>query len=466
MVKNILVVDDERSIRDILSAALKDEGFRVRLASNGQEGIDLVRAERPDVILLDIWMPEMDGLEALKLIKNEWPDQPVVMMSGHGNIETAVKATKLGAFDFVEKPLSLERLLVLIQNVGQIQDLTRENQALRKQVEKTKHLIGTSPGMKLIHDMIKRVAPTTGSVLITGENGTGKELVAQSLHAQSSRFSKPFIEVNCAAIPEELIESELFGHEKGAFTGATQLRRGKFDLANCGTLFLDEIGDMSLKTQAKILRILQEQKFERVGGSQTITVDVRIVAATNKDLKAEIQRGSFREDLYYRLNVVPFQLPALRDRKDDITDLAKHFLKDFARIHDRKERELLPEAFRVLTEYSWPGNVRELKNLMERLMILTPLEAEGSKISAADLFQFLEGVSISETESVSEDTGPNKSIAVNLKDARQEFEKDFILKTLKENDFNVSKTAQVLGVERSHLHRKIKSFGIDVKDLS
>src|SRR4051794_29789113 len=305
MSKHVLIVDDEASIRSSLTGALKDEGYRVSAAASGREALEGMKLEKPDVVLLDIWMPEMDGLEVLRHVKKQTPGVSVIMMSGHGNIETAVRATKLGAFDFIEKPLSLERLLVLLQNVSNVKDLARENHALRKQIQKNRLLVGESPSMRNIQDLIRRVAPTTGSVLITGENGTGKELVAHSIHALSPRFNKPFVEVNCAAIPEELIESELFGHERGAFTGATQLRRGKFDLANGGTIFLDEIGDMSMKTQAKVLRILQEQKFERVGGSQTISVDVRIVAATNKDLKTEIQKGTFREDLFYRLNVVP-----------------------------------------------------------------------------------------------------------------------------------------------------------------
>jgi two-component system nitrogen regulation response regulator NtrX len=468
MSRLILIIDDEASIRQSLSGALKDEGYRVSVAASGREGLDSIRAERPDVVLLDIWMPEMDGIETLKQLKSEWPDQLVLMMSGHGNIETAVKAVKAGAFDFIEKPLSLERLLVLLQNAANVQDLTRENQALRKQVKRERALIGESPAMKHIQELIRRVAPTTGSVFITGENGTGKELVAHSIHALSPRFNKPFVEVNCAAIPEELIESELFGHEKGAFTGATQLRRGKFDLAHGGTLFLDEIGDMSLKTQAKVLRILQEQKFERVGGSQTISVDVRVVAATNKDLKAEIAKGNFREDLYYRLNVIPFIVPPLRDRKDDACLLADHFLREFAQVHARKVRTLTPEAKRVLLAYPWPGNVRELKNVIERLMILTTEAEDGKEISAASLLSHLQEETL--TASVSDETSPTAvsgeqiATAKNLKDARNEFEKEFILKTLRENDFNVSKTAQILGVERSHLHRKIKSYGIETRD--
>jgi two-component system nitrogen regulation response regulator NtrX len=468
MTRAVLIIDDEESIRQSLRGALGDEGFKVETSGSGKEGLELIRNERPDVVLLDIWMPEMDGVETLRQIKSEWPDQPVIMMSGHGNIETAVRATKLGAFDFVEKPLSLERLLVILKNAVNVQDLARENHALRKQIQKNKLLVGESQGMKQIQDMIRRVARTTGSVLITGENGTGKELVAQSIHALSPRYNKPFVEVNCAAIPEELIESELFGHERGAFTGATMLRRGKFDLAHGGTLFLDEIGDMSLKTQAKILRILQEQKFERVGGVQTISVDVRVVAATNKDLKVEIQQGQFREDLFYRLNVIPFMVPPLRDRQEDIFVLAKYFLKEFSTTHGRPLRELSVEALHVLEAYPWPGNVRELKNLIERLIILTPESEEGQPILAAHLLSNLHDDSFSlkmEEEGLVQShlIGREEGLggAKNLRDARQEFEKELILKTLRDHDWNISKAAQALGIERSHLHRKIKSYGIE-----
>lgn len=466
MSRHVLIVDDEESIRHSLAAVLTDEGYRVTAASSGKESLEKLRMERPDLIFLDIWMPELDGLETLKLIKAEWPEQTVVMMSGHGSIDTAVRATKLGAIDFIEKPLSLERVLLITQNACSVQELARENQALRKQVQKHKQLVGESVPMQQIKELIRRVAPTTGSVLITGENGTGKELVAHSVHALSQRFNKPFVEVNCAAIPEELIESELFGHEKGAFTGATQLKRGKFDLAHGGTLFLDEIGDMSMKTQAKVLRILQEQKFERVGGSQTISVDVRIVAATNKDLKAEIQAGRFREDLYYRLKVVPILMPSLRDRKEDIQPLAEHFLKDFSASYSRKSRTLTPEALEVLMGYSWPGNVRELKNLIERVIILTHENEEGAPIVAATLFEHMQDEPLSlkaegSIPEVSYSTQLSAGASMSLRDARQEFEKEFIVKTLKENDWNISRTAQVLGIERTHLHRKMKAFGIE-----
>jgi two-component system nitrogen regulation response regulator NtrX len=407
-------------------------------------------------------MPGQDGLETLRQIKAEWPDMAVIMMSGHGTIETAVKAVKFGAFDFVEKPLSLERVLVLLQNALIAQDLSRENSALRKQVQKHKLLVGQSAPMRQIQDLIRRVAPTTGSVLITGENGTGKELVAHSIHALSPRFNKPFIEVNCAAIPEELIESELFGHERGAFTGATSLRRGKFDLANGGTLFLDEIGDMSLKTQAKVLRILQEQKFERVGGTQTLSVDVRIVAATNKDLKAEIAKGAFREDLFYRLNVIPFVVPPLRDRKEDIPALTDHFLREFSQAHGKAMRPLTPEARAVLDAYPWPGNVRELRNLIERLVILAG-EADAERpLTAADLLAHLGEVPVAQAQSF--DRVDPAWVGRSLRDARSDFEREFILKTLREHDWNISKTASVLGVERSHLHRKIRTMGIEAPE--
>ncbi len=458
MSKYLLIVDDEESIRQSLTGALTDEGLRVSTASSGAEALQSIRAERPDCVLLDIWMPGMDGLETLRQIRSECGELLVIMMSGHGTIETAVKATKSGAYDFIEKPLSLEKLLVVLQNAFNVQDLARENQALRQQVKKHRTLIGESAKIRELKELIQRVAPTTGSVLITGENGTGKELVAHSIHALSPRFNQPFVEVNCAAIPEELIESELFGHEKGAFTGATQLRRGKFDLAHQGTLFLDEIGDMSMKTQAKILRILQEKKFERVGGSQTISVDARIVAATNKDLRQEIQQGRFREDLFYRLNVIPFSVPQLRERKGDIPLLVEHFLREFSMTHGRELRSVSPEGMRALVDYSWPGNVRELRNFMERIVILG---RDGEPpLTASEILAQLNSEALQERIQP-RDEEIESSLKRNLKDARHGFEREFILKTLRENGWNISKAAQTLGIERSHLHRKIKSYGID-----
>ncbi|MBI2606857.1 MAG: sigma-54-dependent Fis family transcriptional regulator [Deltaproteobacteria bacterium] len=465
MARTVLVIDDEESVRSSIAGALADEGFRVLTAEDGQKGFDLLVREQPDVILLDVWMAgpsgekQQEGLEVLARIKAQHPGAVVLIMSGHGNIETAVRATKLGAYDFLEKPLSLEKLLVMLQNAFQFRDLSRENQNLRSRVEKSRVMIAESAVMKALKQAIRRVAPANASVLVTGENGTGKELVAKSIHALSNRYDKPFVEVNCAAIPEELIESELFGHEKGSFTGATQMKRGKFDLAHEGTLFLDEIGDMSLKTQAKILRILQEQRFERVGGSQTIEVDVRVIAATNKDLPEEIRKGLFREDLYYRLNVVPFRVPPLRERGEDIRAITEHFFSEFAS-PEQKTKRLSEDAMPLFEGYSWPGNVRELKNTVERLVIFTDSEV----ISAEEIAVLLPGLASSAPPAASEAAIAQSVIAsagASLRDAKTEFEKEFILNKLRENDWNISKTAQILGIERSHLHRKIKSFGID-----
>jgi two-component system nitrogen regulation response regulator NtrX len=471
MSRTLLIIDDEKSIRDSLAGALSDEGYKTLTAGSAKEGIDAVRKHNPDCILLDIWMPEMDGLQALTEMKLQGIDTPVIIMSGHGNIETAVKATKLGAFDFMEKPVELDRVLVLIRNALSARDLSQENQALRKQLSSRRPLIGISPPMLQIQETLKRVAPTVSSVLITGENGTGKEVIAQTLHALSNRFKKPFIEVNCAAIPEELIESELFGHEKGAFTGAVGLRRGRFDLADDGTLFLDEIGDMSLKTQAKILRILQEQKFERVGGHDTHSVDVRVIAATNKDLKQEIGKGHFREDLYFRLNVIRIHVPALRDRKEDLPLLTDYFLKEFAALHQKPVRSLNSGALALLGKYPWPGNVRELRNLLERLVILQGPD-EASEITDSDLKTHLgdeifspgEGSGTSQWKNNEAHGAVALSSGRSLKDAKSEFEREYIVQALKENGWNISKTSQVLGIERSYLHRRMKSFGIEVED--
>jgi two-component system nitrogen regulation response regulator NtrX len=473
MNRTILIIDDEASIRQTLAGALSDEGYRILSAPNAIQGLEILKKQSPDLILLDVWMPEMDGMTALQEMKTQGYELPVIIMSGHGNIETAVKATKLGAFDFVEKPVELDRLLVLIRNALSARDLIEENQALRKQLSSRRPLIGESKSIKNIQEVIRRVAPTSGSVLITGENGTGKEVVAQTIHALSTRFKKPFIEVNCAAIPEELIESELFGHEKGAFTGATQLRRGRFDLANAGSIFLDEIGDMSLKTQAKILRILQEQKFERVGGNDTHSVDVRVIAATNKELKQEMVRGTFREDLYFRLNVVRIHIPALRERKEDIPHLMDYFFKEFATLHQKPLCSVSEDSLALMLKYPWPGNVRELRNLIERLVILQAPRSEAGDtaepISAEELKFHLGDASFSSEGSGDDaefsETYPQGAVALSsgksLKNARSEFEREYIVQALKENDWNISKTAQLLGIERSYLHRRMKSFGIE-----
>jgi len=452
MTKQILIVDDEDRIRQSLNGVLRDEGYEVREAKEGVQALKMVETDPPDLVLLDIWMPGIDGIETLGRIKEISPQMPVVMISGHANIELAIKAAKLGAYDFIEKPLSLEKVLLTVNNALTMSKLEQENRALRQEVQRKYEIVGTSAEIQQLKEQIKIVAPTNGWVLITGENGTGKELVARGIHQLSLRAGKPFVEVNCAAIPEELIESELFGHEKGSFTGALTKRRGKFDLANEGTIFLDEIADMSLKTQAKILRILQEQKFERVGGSEMIFIDVRVIAATNRDLQEEIQKGKFREDLYYRLNVIPLAVPALRAKKNDIPLLVTHFIQEFCLENHKEPKKVSPEAMELLMTYAWPGNVRELKNLVERMVIMT----RGAAIEVKDVPEPIR------TQPPSQPEVPFFDHNL-LKDARREFERSFILKKLLENDENISKTAEVIGIERSNLHRKIKSYGIDLR---
>jgi len=455
MNQQILIVDDEERIRQSLNGILRDEGYEVREAKDGAQALKQLETDPPDLVLLDIWMPGMDGIETLGRIKEQSSQLPVVMISGHANIELAVKAAKLGAYDFIEKPLSLEKVLLTVNNALTLSKLEQENRALRQEVQRKHEIVGSSVEIQQLKEQIKIVAPTNGWVLITGENGTGKELVARGIHQMSLRSGKPFVEVNCAAIPEELIESELFGHEKGSFTGALTKRRGKFDLAHEGTIFLDEIADMSLKTQAKILRILQEQKFERVGGSEMIFIDVRVIAATNRDLQEEIQKGKFREDLYYRLNVIPLVVPALRERKNDIHLLVEHFILEFCAENHKEPKKVSPEAMELLKTYSWPGNVRELKNLVERMVIMT----RGSVLESKDVPAPIRPQPTAQMEF------PFMDFHL-LKDARREFEKRFILKKLIENDENISKTAEVIGIERSNLHRKIKSYGIDLRKES
>jgi two-component system nitrogen regulation response regulator NtrX len=457
MDEKILVVDDEDNIRTALAGILEDEGFRTLFANDGITALEVVRKELPDLVLLDIWMPRLDGIETLQRMKALHPSLLVIMMSGHGTIETAVKSTKMGAYDFIEKPLSLEKLLVTIRNALGMLRLKDENETLREMAYRERGMTGSSPAMVKLQEQILLVAPTNASVLITGENGTGKELVARSIHFHSQRKDRSFVEINCAAIPEELIESELFGHEKGAFTGAIAQKKGKFDQADGGTLFLDEIGDMSLKTQAKILRILQERKFERVGGNRTIEVDVRIIAATNKVLEEEIRTGAFREDLFYRLNVVPFTVPPLRERREDIPLLVGHFLELFCMREGLERKTITPEAMEILKYGAWPGNVRELKNVVERLVIMTP----GSTITAAHIPE-----SITPGAAMREGGAGRLEMVMDLdtlREAREEFEKEFILRKLEEYNWNISKTAEAIELERSNLHRKIKTYGIDVK---
>ena len=448
MSKRVLIVDDEASIRSSLEKLLSYENYKTFTSPDGPSALETVSGERIDLVLLDIKMPGMDGLEVLGKLKEMREDLPVVIISGHGTIQTAVEATRLGAFDFIEKPIDLDKLLLTVRNGLKLGDLEKENEELKEKVLGGTEIIGEHPAIKAVMDTVERVAPTTARVLITGENGTGKELVARKLHELSDRSEEPFIEVNCAAIPDELIESELFGHEKGSFTGAVSKRIGKFELADGGTLFLDEVGDMSRSAQAKVLRVLQESVFERVGGTETKKVDVRVVAASNKDLLEEASRGEFREDLFYRLNVVPIVLPPLRERRSDIPRLVEHFLGQISEELGARPKKLTGPAMEALASYSWPGNVRELRNLIERLCILVqsdqigredlpPLEETGSGEGIEDPFAFQ-----------------------NYQEFRDFTEKEFLAKKLRENSGNVSKTARQLGMQRSNLYKKLDKYGI------
>jgi two-component system nitrogen regulation response regulator NtrX len=446
---HILIVDDEEGIRSSLEGILGDEGFETSAASDGEDALDaLAGGELLDLVLLDIAMPGRDGVEVLAEVRERWPELPVVMMSGHGTIETAVRTTRLGAFDFIEKPLSIDKLLLTVEHALERSRLERENARLRAASLRANEIIGESDLIVQLKRQIERVAPTNGWVLITGENGTGKELVARQIHLRSRCAQGPFVEVNCAAIPQELIESELFGHERGAFTGAVARKRGRFELADGGTIFLDEVADMSLMTQAKVLRMLQEQTFERVGGTETIKVDVRVIAATNRNLEDEIAAGRYREDLYYRLNVLPFRVPSLRERSGDISLLAHAFVAEFCAGAGVKSKRISPRAMRQLATHAWPGNVRELRNLMERLVIMTP----GDVIEVRDL-----------PESVREAAPGGSTVPGTLEEARRNFERDFLTARLRDHDWNISRTAEAVGLARESLSRKIKSLELEVE---
>ncbi len=451
MARTIFIVDDETSILRSLEGILSDEGYETVCAESGPSALEKIEDMIPDLVLLDIWMPEMDGIQVLVKIKEQHPFLPVIMMSGHGSIEMAVKATKLGAYDYIEKPLSIEKLLLTINNALDYHRLEEEVRLLKEKQKGRQNITGQSKVIQQLREQLRVVAPTNAWVLILGENGTGKEIVAHTIHGFSRRAQKPMVEVNCAAIPEDLIESELFGHEKGAFTGATAMKKGKFDLAHEGTIFLDEIGDMSLKAQSKTLRILQEQRFERVGGSRTIKVDVRVIAATNKDLEAEMHKGSFREDLFFRLNVIPIRVPSLRERTEDIGELAREFILDFCLHANVEPKELTQDALGILQRYEWPGNVRELKNLIERLMIMTP----GRLIQAKDI-----PVPINRSGDIRECFDASLLFDT-LKEAKAEFERAYLEKKLREFEWNISQTAEAIGIERSNLHKKIKAYGLD-----
>jgi two-component system nitrogen regulation response regulator NtrX len=453
MFPSLLIVDDEPSILQSLGGLLSDEGFGVTTAVNGYEALKIIEAESPDLVLLDIWMPGIDGIETLKEIKKENPNIQVIIITGHGTIETAVKATKLGAYDLIEKPLSIDKVIVAINNALNFRRLEEENKYLRKKTIEKNSINGDSSKTMELKMNIAKAAPTDTWILINGENGTGKELVARMIHHLSLRAEHPLIDVSCAAIPEDLIDSELFGHEKGILPGATTKKIGKFELANQGTIFLDEIGDMSLKTQAKILRVLQEKKIQRVGGSRTISVDVRVIAASNKNLEAEIENSNFREDLFYRLNVLPIEVPPLRQRIADIPVLVDAFLKEFAVQNRSKRKKITAEALNVLGKYPWPGNVRELKNLVERLAIMVEDEAIDGK-DIPDAYN-------RDAHLLPDYAEPKFLEYGNLKEAKLAFEKEYINRKLFQHRNNVTKTAEAIGVGRSFLHKKIKSFKHD-----
>jgi two-component system, NtrC family, nitrogen regulation response regulator NtrX len=464
MSASILVVDDEEAIVLSLSSILQDEGYEVAVAKSGVEALKIYTVDPPDLMLLDIWMPEMDGLETLRRVKELVPTAQVMVMSGHGSIETAVKAIKLGAYDYIEKPLSLENVTLRVKHALEQYRLEEENRSLRTKVQRKFELVGNSPAMQQLRQLIDTAGPTNSRVLVGGENGTGKELVARAIHLQSARADRPFVAVNCAAIPETLIESELFGHEKGSFSGATSMKRGQFEQADGGTLFLDEIGDMSLNTQAKVLRALQEQQFNRVGGTKLLKVDVRVLAASNKDLMKEIEKGTFREDLYYRLNVVPIVVPPLRERREDIPLLIRHFMKLHAEEQGLRTKEVTPDAMAVFQQYEWPGNIRELRNLIERLMIMVP----GNVIDGAQATMTLQvkapGAVAAATPAVQTAASPLFTQPFDsLRDARNAFEKEYIARKLREHHWNISRTAEDLKIERSHLHRKIKLLDVEMR---
>ncbi|HTL43981.1 MAG TPA: sigma-54 dependent transcriptional regulator [Vicinamibacterales bacterium] len=455
MKARILVVDDEAEIRRSVRMILEYEGHDVQEASSGPEALALVQREPPDLVFLDIKMPGMDGLEVLQKMREVNDALPIVIISGHATVSTAVEATKLGAFDFIEKPLSSERVLVTIRNVLDQSRLADENRSLKRAVEARHQMVGESPALRQIWDAIKRAAPTNATVLLLGESGVGKELVARAIHRNSLRSRERFVQVNCAAIPEELIESELFGHEKGSFTGATEKQIGKFEQADRGTIFLDEVGDMSAKTQAKVLRVLQEGEVERLGSARTIKVDVRVIAATNKDLEAEIEKGNFREDLYFRLSVIPIRVPPLRDRRDDIPSLVRHFVDVFSRENNRRPQRFTAAALEYLQKARWKGNVRELKNTVERLLIMTP----GDAIDVDDLREFVR------TEAPR--TGPaagggdaDRERPGTLREFKESAEREFLVQKLRENAWNISKTAEVIGTPRSNLYKKLEQYAI------
>jgi len=452
---SLLIIDDEEGIRAVLGDVLRDEGYLVRLAADGREGLQILRSEPIDIVFLDVWMPGMGGLDVMREIHETYPDLPVVMISGHATIDAAVKAIKIGAWDFIEKPLSVDKTLAVLANALKLQELKRENRELKAQLFMEDSMIGECLSMKRVKELIRQSAAVSSRVMILGENGTGKELVAREIHRQSVRSRHPFVEVNCAAIPDALLESELFGHEKGAFTSAVARRKGRFEQADTGTLFLDEVADMSLSAQAKVLRAVQEGRFERIGGEGTLTVDVRIISATNKEVPLEVAAGRFREDLFYRLNVIPITVPPLRDRREDLPLLIDYFFRKYRGTTGQAIPSFTPEALSVLQSHPWPGNIRELKNYLERLSLMT----SDLEIDAEEAKSFLGNGKHDPT--LTSPLTPWSHLGLN--DAKDAFEKAFIEEKLRENRYNVSRTAQTLGLYASNLHTKLKKFAIEVE---
>jgi two-component system, NtrC family, nitrogen regulation response regulator NtrX len=445
----ILIIDDEEAIRSSLQMIFEYEGYECLLAQNGAAGVKIADKEEPDLVFLDIKMPQMDGLEVLKKLRGDGGKAEVVILSGHGTVKTAVEATKLGAFDFIEKPPERERILLVARNALGQRQLREENRRLKLSFDERYRVVGESPALHRVLEAVRRAAPTNATVLITGESGVGKELVARAIHRNSLRKDEPFVQVNCAAIPEELIESELFGHEKGSFTGATEKQIGKFELAHKGTIFLDEVGDMSLKTQAKVLRVLQEGEVERIGSQRTLEVDVRVIAATNKKLEDLIEKGDFREDLYFRLSVVPVRVPGLRERADDIPALVQHFARQFCLENNLKARAFAPEALEALKRQPWRGNIRELKNTVERLLIMS----EGDEVRVEDLSEVLR----------QESAGPSAEAPGSLKGFKESAERAFLVEKLREHQWNISATATAIGTPRSNLYKKLEQYGISAE---
>ncbi len=455
----ILVIDDEENIRSVLSGILEDEGYEVETASDGLEGLEKARSGDFSLVFLDVRLPGMGGLEVLEEIKKTKKDLGVIIISGHGSIDMAVKSLKIGAFDFLEKPLSLEKVVTLVRNALAIEDLRKENRELKEAVSGGDKMIGSCPGMEKVRKVILQVASSDASVMILGENGTGKELAAREIHNSSPRKKGPFIEINCASIPDSLLESELFGHEKGAFTGAVSGRKGKFELADGGTLFLDEIADMSLSAQAKVLRAVQEMRFERVGSEKTVSVNVRIVAATNKDIIREVKEGRFREDLFFRLNVIPVYLPPLRERENDINELVNYFFKKFDIQSRNKVRKFSESAMEIIRKHRWSGNIRELKNYIQRISVMTEEEV----ISGETAAYYLEDIGRDFDSSGRKPEFNEEFSNISFSKAKELFEKKFLIKKLEENSYNISKTAQDIGMYPGNLHNKIKKLGINLK---